>query len=59
MPPRINNEGVYTATNTVDHNGVTLPYTDEEIARTRAYEAEHGIPSTLPDEDDVPDEAAV
>jgi len=50
MPPRVNNEGQYTDTGTVDHDGVTLPYTDEEIACTRAYEAEHGIPSTLPDE---------
>lgn len=48
MPPRVNNEGQYTDTGTVDHDGKLVPYTKEEIERTRAYETAHGIPSTLP-----------
>lgn len=49
MPPRVNNEGQYTDTGTVDQDGKLVPYTAEEIERTRAYEEAHGIPSTLPD----------
>ena len=50
MPPRVNNEGTYTDIGTVDHDGKLVPYTAEEIERTRAYEEAHGIPSTLPDD---------
>lgn len=48
MPPRVNNEGTYTDVGTVDHDGKLVPYTPEEIERTKAYEAEHGIASTIP-----------
>lgn len=51
MPPRVNNEGQYSDKGTVDHDGKLVPYTAEEIARTRAYETEHKIPSTLPAEE--------
>lgn len=51
MPPRVNNEGQYTDTGTVDQDGKLVPYTPEEIERTRAYEEAHGIPSTLPAEE--------
>lgn len=50
MPPRVNSEGVYTDEGTIDHLGQPIPYTPEELERTRAYEAEHGIASTLPAE---------
>lgn len=53
MPPRVNSEGVYTDEETVDHDGQPLPYTADEVERTRAFEAEHGIPSTLPAENAV------
>jgi hypothetical protein len=48
VPPRINNEGQYTDTGTIDQDGKLVPYTQEEIDRTRAYEEAGGIPSTLP-----------
>ena len=51
MPPRINNEGQYTDAGTVDADGKLLPYTAEEIERTRAFEEANGIPSTLPAEE--------
>jgi hypothetical protein len=50
MPPRINNEGQYSDKGTVDHDGKLVPYTAEEIERTRAYEEANGIPSTITDE---------
>lgn len=55
MPPRVNNEGQYTDTGTVDQDGKLVPYTAEEIERTRAYEEAHGIPSTLPADDEADD----
>lgn len=51
MPPRINSEGQYSDKGTVDQDGKLVPYTAEEIERTRAYEEAGGIPSTLPVED--------
>lgn len=48
MPPRVNNEGTYTDIGTVDQDGKLVPYTEQEIERTRAYEEAHGVPSTLP-----------
>ncbi len=52
MPPRVNAEGQYTDAGTVDHDGKLVPYTAEEIARTRAFEEANGIPSTIPDDAD-------
>lgn len=48
MPPRVNNEGQYADTGTVDHDGTLVPYTPDEIERTKAYEDANGIPSTIP-----------
>lgn len=48
--PRVNSDGQYTDTGTIDHNGKLIPYTAEEIKRTREYEKANNIPSTLPDD---------
>ena len=52
MPPRVNNEGQYTDTGTVDQDGKLVPYTAEEIERTQAYEEANKLPSTI--DDDTP-----
>lgn len=56
MPPRINAEGVYCDEDTVNLDGTPVPLTQEEADRTAAYEAEHGIPATLPPPADDGDE---